>query len=366
MSDKQPQFISHSRMQKFRKCRRLGYYEYYQPNRVRISEQTTPLLYGTIIHRAIELFYEDECKQPALHYLEDAWKEWFDRYGLKPEHWDKMMKAVIPLAGLLKRTLPTYRGPDRIWKDANTPFKEPKKSKAWEREYVAAGLPQLVGALDRELHGLLGPTWRNVEFSDAYIISETILQGYKHPAGFPHVLASEFEFSQREYTIDANTQRRVVASVGNAVVLPGTEDYFTGKADLMVQDDDGNVAILDFKNTMSEPMTRVQVAHHLQLNLYAWAYHQLSGSWPAYIGIFHTFTSELVLAKVSPQMATDFAKMLAEETTIEHILTERTGVEDETAFVKCSPMEYGSPCRSKWGDRDCPYLSRCWPHLLEA
>lgn len=136
--------------------------------------------------------------------------------------------------------------------------------------------------------------------------------------------------------------------------------FFHGKIDWVVETTSNEIAILDHKSGKECPDPQA-VLHSPQLNLYAYAYRELYGTWPDLIAINHLPSSNIVMAAVDRDIALSTASYYRQ-------LQEAS---ETPLWVRRSPTEYKTPCiRRDWKTKrvveTCPYLNQCWPFYVET
>ena len=188
-----------------------------------------------------------------------------------------------------------------------------------------------------------------IKLSFSYFIGEifALIKGFEVPSWITKTVSVEKGFSTNET---------------DKLLLPGqTNLYFTGFLDWVVEDDKGQIIILDHKTSKKKP-SQQEVQNFPQLNLYAWGYYLVYGILPDLIGIHHVRTGEYILARVK--------KDIVKRTLSFYANIQKEGI-DQNSFIKKHPTSYNSPCIKKdWRTNEvtevCPFLSECWPEFVET
>lgn len=142
----------------------------------------------------------------------------------------------------------------------------------------------------------------------------------------------------------------------NRVNFPNSETLaLNGFIDLVVDMPGRGIVLIDHKTQKAKPLP-IDVQHHMQLNLYAYAYEKVYGRKVMGIGIHHVPSGEVVLAEVDPEIQTN---------VINHLVGIQTKI-DQEVWQKCYPLDFNAPCmrrdyKTKEVKSVCPYFGRCWP-----
>lgn len=360
MSD--PRFYSISRLQKYAKCPQM--YEWHYLKKLYRSETTDSLLLGSMVHDALEAYYLKEVSNP-LEALQASWEKFLqdrDLGQLAPE----LLKIANEVGVLQWRASEacTDRSLQIRNKDGSIPKNVAMNGK-YKAEVERLGLDvrsERINHMAQSRADLQG-----IDLSYCYAESRFLLTDYQDIPGISQVHHVEFPISDKIYRVDAagltvRNEHGVpeVDSIANPVQLPQTQNYLNGYVDL-IANVYGKIALIDHKTSAGDAPDVVTVMYWDQLLLYAWAYKQLTGNAPYYIGINHLRSRQCVLAPINWDLVEDAVARF------EHnIISAELG-----HFCKRSPTEYQSPCvggAKSMSDvkRVCPYLDLCYPQLHQV
>ncbi len=349
-----PPIYSYSQLQSYRGCSMR--YKHYYIDKYKLREVNGYTELGSLVHECIERFYKGEFPS-----VPDAFKPVMSQYLTKLglQSWRNELEAISDvLKDLLLRASAAYRGPDAIRTGNGDVPKNPAMTSAWKKELERHNLNHRIDLCNASCVRQLPEEWANVKMVDVYTQVDHLTRTYTHPAILAEVNAIEFGFSIPVYG-DPNSPdpEKQEDSILNLARLPSGR-VFRGFIDLVGKDHLGRWVIIDHKTSSGEPPTVLKVAHHEQLLLYAYFWHQLTGVWPAKIGISHLRSGTTVCADVDTT--------LAERAAQRHDLI--VNAIDKKVFIKHAPFEYGSPCLSKDCSLEdcCPYISVCHREVARA
>lgn len=346
-----PTVYSYSRLGTYTDCSER--YRQYYVEKNRLKERADALEIGSLVHGAIETYYRDGLDSSAQGY-DRVIAEYLSGLGLVSLEGELLSIARIML-DLYTRSGADYTGKDAIRTGDGSVAKNPAMTKAWKAALTEHDLPGRMAELDRRAVMLLGPDWKPVSLCNVYTQSRFLAYNYKHPKSIASPYAVEFQFS--ELITDDPAQPEPYFN--NLVTLPSGR-IFTGYIDLVGKDHKDQIVIIDHKTSMGDAPTLLAVAHHEQLLLYAYFWHQLTGTWPVRIGINHIRSSQLVEIDVNP------ARALA----VAHRYDQLVEAIEKGVFIKAAPFGYQSPCgitsASTGMDSACPYLPTCHPDIARA
>lgn len=343
-----PHLYSYSQLGTYRDCSKK--YEHYWISKNKRKEKGQAAEIGSLAHECIERFYLGEFNSPA-----EAFPTVIDEYlaTLGLQSWKNELEHISSiLSNLLLRASANYKGSDAIRTANGDVSKAPHMTKTWKDALKLHNLEYRIDQANYSMIRALPEEWRKIKMVTVYTEADHIVRQYMHPAAIAEVKAIEFGFSIPDYKGDPNSPNpdEQEPHVKNLVTLPSGRP-FRGYIDLVGKLHDGRWVIIDHKTSAGDPPSALKVRHHEQLLLYAFFWHQLTGDWPAKIGISHLRTGSLIMADVDPKLALEAAERH------DHVIK----AIDKKIFLKHAPFEYGSPCIGREGTLEdaCPYLPDC-------
>lgn len=349
------QFTSHSRLGVFESCQQKYYREYILKER--ISQEADHFIIGTMCHSAIEDTWNGD--QPDVQTaLNTNWKTWLEEKNLSYLS-KELANLSKDIGSLWRRASASYTGKDAIRKAGNLVADNPTMTKAWKDAAAELKIVERQSSIDIKAKSQLGVSYANVSLVNCYAETYAIMANFKDPDCLSSVEYLEFPLSEQVYGPDPeNNGRQKLLEIINPVKFSKTNTYLNGYIDVVGKDHNGNIVILDHKTSSGAPPIETAVAYNEQLLQYAWAWHQLTGDWPAYVGINHLRSGTCVTAPVNPQRVLDVI-----ERRENLILATSQGI-----YPKKDPFSYSSPClKIKDGSLSdyCPHLLKCHPEVAK-
>ncbi len=355
---------------------------------VRPDDVETASIYteiGSRVHDALESFYLSPEEGQEGHYphpypaLLDHWKRDLEAWKMSGA-FDELVRISADVSHLEARCSPNYKGKDAIRnRDGSVP-KNPAMTGAYKEAMAALKIDSRKASIDRA-GAAANDLWKGFSLTDTFAQSSVIIYPYQHPTLMQDVLFIEFPISdpivwaadddgnlmkdangepvltsrrQGPYPVWVNpeTGRPNVAYIVNPVYLPDGS-LFNGYIDIVARDERGRIILGDHKTSQKKP-GEMDVKRHQQLLMYAWAWHQLTGEWPALIGINHLRSGSFIPAEVDQNFAQQV--VLRHMTIVDAI--------DKKVFVCHDPHGFGAPCLDyRTGEPACAYFKHCHPEL---
>lgn len=348
-------FTSHSRLGVFESCGQKYYREYILKER--IQQEADHFIIGTMCHSAVEDTWNGN--QPDVQAALDVnWHNWLEDKNLG--YLKKELKDISKdIGSLWKRSSAEYIGRDAIRKAGNLVADNPTMTKAWKDAAAELKIAERQASVDNRSRSQLGVAYANVSLVNCYSETYAIMSNFKDPDCLASVEYLEFPLSERVYGPDPDQLgKQKLLEIINPVKFEKSNTYLNGYIDVVGKNHNGDIVILDHKTSSGLPPIETAVAHNEQLLQYAWAWQQLTGDWPAYVGINHLRSGTCVIAPVDPQRVLDVIERR------EHlILATSQGV-----YPKKDPFAYSSPClKLKDGalSDHCPHLAKCHPQVAK-
>lgn len=340
------EYYSVSRLKTYRTCSMKYRYEYVDKVGVHSSSKSTTI--GSIVHNALEMFYltPPDKRQRLLHYFDDAFTLFIKESGMEKAIDSTVMGMLNSyskgMSTLLERSSPGYMGNDAIRKRDGTPASNPSMTSEWKNSYQKLGLESTHQCLCLYLDGTISLSGE--DFIDAYSEAKHLCSNYKGSSYLTNALEVEMPISKKTST-----------GVLNPVFMPtkhgGRKNiYLLGFIDLVSELDDGSLALVDHKTSMSA-FTGTDIKYNAQLLAYCYAYEKIRGVRPHYIGINNIRSGDVVLVDTPP---------VKEAMEVLDSLFSCHKLINDGVWMKHSPEPY-SPCLAMYGS-SCPYLNKCWPN----
>lgn len=340
-------YYSVSRLKTYKTCSMKYKWEYVEKDRVFSSSKST--LLGSLVHNTLEIYYSTpiEKRLKPISYFRDGCCNHFSSIGLESSIDDSVMSLLDTysdgLSKLLRRASKDYKGADAIRKRDGGIASNPSMTSDWKKSYENMGLDSLIDSLTVYLEGKTD--LEGQDFIDAYSEAKYICSIYKSPYYLDNAVEVEMPISTKDGDKIINPVKMPAKYGGRKNI------YLLGYIDIVSELDDGSIIIADHKTSMSS-FTAVDVSHNVQLLAYAYAYEQLKGKRPDYIGINNVRNGGDLVFVETPSAS--------ESMDILDSLFSAHKLINEEVWTKHSPEPY-SPCLSMYG-KQCPYLSKCWPN----
>jgi ATP-dependent exoDNAse (exonuclease V) beta subunit len=337
-------FFSISKIQKYTKCSKM--YDLHYNQKMYRTDKSDATVIGSLCHEALEAYYREEVEHP-IDALNKIWAEL-----LKPleDAQDELEDLKEDLQLLSWRASADCKDA-KIWirnRDGTVPRALSMNSK-YKSEVERLGIDERKSVINQKAFEGIKDWSLNLSLADCYSETYRILQRYKEIPGLRKVLHVELGISTKDGE----------GGVTNGVTLPISKQHMNGYIDL-VAEVNGQLAIIDHKTTSGDAPDMITVMYTDQLLLYAWAYNELYGVKPDYIGINHLKSGKVVLAPLNWSLVEDTLNRFECS-----IIAARNGT-----YLKKSPTEYQSPCLGGSKNisevtRTCPYLDVCHPDLYQ-
>lgn len=343
-------FYSVSKVQTFARCTEM-YHLHYTMSMYR-SDTNIHTLIGTMVHSALEDFYEGKADHPHKS-LQGAWSRFFEERDLG-DVFGRINDLSTDLSQLAWRASTKCQDPKLQirTKDGSIP-KNASMTSIYKKEAEKLGLDERKAYIDRQVDKRTEDL-KGISLVDCYAETNQLLENYEEIPGLTEVKNVELSFSEKVKDPDSN---RWNGEIRNPVILPRTKDYLNGFADLVAVVND-QIAIIDHKTSSGEAPDVLTVMYWDQLLLYAFAYEAVFGEKPYYIGINHLRSGKTTLAPINWDIVKDAVNRFEDSIT-----SAKSG-----NHCKRSPTEFGSPCLGgaksmAEATRVCKYLDVCHPDL---
>lgn len=283
-------YLSVSRLDAYQKCGE--YYRLRYVEKVRTTEVTKSTLKGSLVHNAIEAYYNDPNWIGAD--LEGKYRQAIHETLLNQKlilpYEDHIVGALneysAALMQLYSKASGDYNGPDAIrTKDGKVPS-NPTLTSQWKKLENQMNISDRKEPLDNlfaERGGL------SFSICEAVVEARALCVKYRHPSEVSEVRHIEYPLSE----VDSGCLINPVSlePFGCSAI------YLHGYIDLIGVCEEG-LAVIDFKTSVKAPSPD-EVTNHVQLLSYSWALEQLNpGTKVAKIGICHIKSGQLIWVNV--------------------------------------------------------------------
>lgn len=335
-------YVSFSRLDSYSKCSK--YYQHkYVDKTTGDAVNNIHFLRGDAVHKNIEYCILNEVDNPALALL-NVMPEWLSNHQIT-FNTDDIHKLGIAYGNLLYRCSESYIQKDKIRnKDGSVlkdPLNTPSRGYTEEVRNLGGELNRLKYSLDSAA-GMLDPDmWIENSFANFITSIYGIMLGFKLPAWYKNSVGVE-------YPVSTTANNLVHLDKENKFLLKGYIDW-------IIRSQDNRLIICDHKTSTKKPACE-DVMHHPQLNMYAYALHQLTGSYPDILAIHHARSGTYIMATFDLEIM---------EKTIEHYQN-ICDLIDRGIFIKHQPGDYQTPClyrdyKTGLVATKCEYINSCWP-----
>lgn len=346
-----PAYYSVSRLKTYHEC--SAYYEHKYIKKTPHDSQSDSTITGSLCHSALELFYgPKERVEPLEAFFKTAESTLLD-IGVVPPHtspsiytplYNDLLTYSNQIQELYIRAHKDYQGPDAIRKRDGQAADSPQLTGDWKQAERELNLVERSIQLDEAFRSL-NSTLRNISVSSAFAEAHNLMVHYRNPSELTAVAAVEWPISEWQAS-----REKMINPVLAPSRLGGDEGiYLKGSIDLIAKIGD-KIALIDHK-TSKESLSTENVAHHVQLNVYAYCYYQRFGHYPDYLGINSIRHSELVLAYFNESVMKD---------CVTSLLSVHPLIKSQF-FKKHFPDSAYSPCIKRYGSV-CPFLKHCHPN----
>lgn len=393
-------FYSFSKLGRYNNCSYYFYLWDLCKDIPRPESDSKSTVLGNCCHDVLEEFYKQFMVPPVgngvpirktVDQLLEAW--WETRLD------DDGLLAILPslkgyeqhLAWLYYKSSADYTGTDAI-RSGKGNFRKvptkPERTTDWKNAFAAAGLDQLAKQIDdytrtvceqrqvaydaeclakpdEKVEKLKSRHWLRMSIFDIYTLSWQILRGYVDPVAGTTIYGVEYKLTDYDSDfhrmvnpvtlIPAHTKQLYPALGNQSPTMEVGATYLTGFIDLVVIDGQNRVYIIDHKTSKGGAPSTYKVASWEQLLIYGWAWNQLHGRYPDFIGINQLRDKVLVCAPFDPELA---------EAAVRRKLAAIKGIDAEI-FIQAGPTDFGTPCLQFNGE-PCGYLAHCHPKFAAA
>lgn len=346
-----PAYYSVSRLKTYHEC--SAYYEHKYIKRTPHDSQSDSTVTGSLCHGALELFYSPKKRVSPLDAFNQTSKSTLLDIGVVPPStpaavFDPLYQSLFDFSNqtqeLYLRSHPDYTGPDAIRKRDGQVADCPQLTGEWKQAARDMDLVDRSIRLDEAFRDL-NSALRNISVSGAFAEAHNLMTHYQNPAELTAVAAVEWPISEWQ-----PSREKMINPVLAPSRLGGEEGiYLKGSIDLIAKVGD-KIALIDHK-TSKEHLSVENVTHHVQLNVYAYCYHQRFGHYPDYLGINSIRHSELTLAHFNEAVMID---------CVTSLLSAHPLIKNQF-FKKHFPDSAYSPCIKRYGSV-CPFLKHCHPN----
>lgn len=344
--ENRPATYSVSKLRTFHTCSMM--YKYKYVDKIRDNSLTKATLIGSCLHQALEDNYfafigidnppATLPEQTILKGINDVLSKVF-LHDLT-EQIAQVYTYYQSIQELYVRASANYTGPNPIRKGDGTVAQAPEMTGTWKKELAKLK----VDNIEKELNSYIKSVdarWINLDFFDIVITVLKVGSKFNLDSRIKKIIGVELEFSPET----------------NVIVTPNTTDkgpILEAYIDLVAELDNGEIAIIDYKSG-SQDYSEAEIDFNSQLLMYSYAYEQLTGKAPKYIGIYNLRTNKLLLSEMIPAFR-------------EQVIEQLTGVHNDIVngkFEKRLPNKdtaNSCPCLDQF-HKPCPFLANCYPEL---
>lgn len=321
--------FSHTALEYYMKCGEF-YRKWYLDRTVpRPVGRGIDLMVGAVVHTVLENYYKQAQKSSALAHLERYWRAYFEQFKLTAVY-ALIREWFTDHENLKLRATKDYIGEDAIRSKDGKVARSPQMTSAWGAASAALNLDQRKRIIDVAV-GKQDSDYADTSVVEVFCGTFTCLRDYEHPSAIVQIDAIETNLANVRY--------------------PRTGKAVTGKIDLICRTAENDLMIVDHKTSQHAHQEAYKVGYSEQLLLYGWAYFQMHGKVPEYIGINFIRKNWFVASPFDMELAQECVQR--RETAIQGILR---GV-----FIARNPTDFGSPCYGEYSKYKCPYLAVCHP-----
>lgn len=340
-------YYSVSRLKAYRTCSK--YYEYQYVIKQNTYDVSKSTFLGSLVHQCLEYYYKDKDRKAPITYFRDAIINTINNsFGIDVLLIETIVEKFINYSQgineLYHKASDKYKGKDAIRTKSGSVSSCPEMTNDWKRLKYQLGVKHDQTLINDFIISLV-----DIDFNIADIIAEAynLILNYSRPPELEKVISVELAISEPNNN-DKNNP------ILNPVLMPdeygGKEGiYLRGYIDL-IADIGGDTIIVDHKTGRSK-FSASDVYHNVQLLAYAYAYKQINGNYPTYIGI-NNISTGLVF---TPTPDEDHLKEV-----INTLFSSHHGI-SYGIYNKYTPEPY-SPCKNMYG-KACPFLNHCWPNV---
>lgn len=323
--------VSHSKLYTYTKCPFL--YKLKHIDKTLISEKKSYFELGSLVHRVYEIHYQSGLS--ILDSFEQAKTEFIHSLRIDIELVNQAIEGYEKLSFLASEECVDKE--QWIRNKEGEIYKKPSMSIGWKNKANELGITNINMQIKQQLLGT-NPEYADLDIADIITEAKQLCSNYKLPSWINCIDPDyvEFPISQLKETVIINP------------VLLNEDTYFTGVIDFVGYTNTGQVVIGDHKTDNEPPPTPSKVEAKPQLNRYAWAWKQLTGTLPNFLVIHHVRSGTWVAAPVNPSYV---------EKAYQDMLSISKAIDNEIFYMR-NPDEYDSPC---W---KCEALKVCWPKLV--
>ena len=343
-----PPTYSVSKLRTFHTCSML--YKYKYVDKIRDNSLSKATLVGSCLHQALEdnyLPYLNKANPPKLlpnNVILNAINTTLSEVFV---HELKQQIAVVydyylAISNLYIRASADYAGPNPIRKGDGTVAQAPEMTGTWKKELAKLKLDNAQLDINSYIKSV-DARWLNIDFFDLVLTVFKVGNKFQLDSRVKTILGVELAFSP---------ETNVITTPNTGENGPILEAYI----DLIAELEDGEIAVIDYKSGAQE-YTEADIDFNSQLLTYSYAYEQLSGKQPKYIGIYNLRNNRLVLSTMQP---------VIREQVIQQLTSAHNDIIN-SKFEKRLPNKdtaNSCPCLDQF-HKPCPFLSNCYPDLYE-
>ncbi len=346
--DNRPATYSVSKLRTFHTCSML--YKYKYVDRIRDNSLTKGTVIGSCLHQILEDTYrpfigiDNPPKTIIGPIVLTSTNEVLSKVFVHDltEQIQTIYTYYNQVEELYYRASASYEGDFPIRKGDGSVAQAPEMTATWKKELAKLGVDDIQTNINRYIKSVDG-RWENIDFFDLVLNVFKVASKFNLDPRIKKIVGVELEFSPESNIIPT-------PNVGdNGPIL---EAYI----DLVAELEDGEIAIIDYKSG-SQDYEEAEIDFNSQLLTYSYAYEQLKGQQPKYIGIYNLRSNKLILSEMRPAIR-------------DQVLIQLTSVHTDiinNKFEKRIPnKDYANscPCLDQF-HKPCPFLANCYPDLYE-
>lgn len=344
-----PDSYSVSRLKTYGDCSQYYYNKYIAKDIVDGGSQST--ITGSLVHTALELYYSSEGVRPSLlSCFIDSYQDTLLKLRVLKEGEGSIIGTLLEeyakdVSILYDRASASYKGKDAIRTKSGEVPSNPSMTTTWKSMSSDMGLDSRRSFID----DYVTSSNPSADFSTTDMFSDAynLCRLYTYPAELEDVVAIELAISSW-----SEEKQELL----NPVLMPagfGREEGIYLNAYIDIVSKTGMGTLLCDHKTSREAFSAIDVEHNVQLMTYVYAYRELYGTKPDYIGINNIRAGRL---SYIPTPSDSFIDEILSTLLKNHHLI-KAGI-----YSKHSPEPY-SKCNSMYG-KACPYLAKCWPTMV--
>lgn len=334
-------YVSFSRLDTYSKCSQFYSNKYVLKTESK-EEPNISFLLGDLVHKCLEyILLNNSYPNLALMHVVP---EWLYEHNLNLDI-DAVQLVGLNVGKVLHRCSPNYNNADKIRNKDGSCLKDPLDS-------PSKSFKDALNDLDTQVHrskfvinssasAQQPEYWIPNNFGDFISTVYGIVLGFNKPTWWLENYGIEYKLSSDESNLVYLDKEKTIV--------------FKGFVDWIVKAENGQIVIGDHK-TSKKLITPEDVMFHPQLNLYAFALHQLTGLYPTALFIHHARSNTYVVSEFEIEIMAD---------TVNYYLQTYKLIKNDS-FIRKHPNDFNSPCLSRdWKtgsvSKKCQYIDNCWP-----